>query len=791
MNKVLLLTKSNLRKNRGSSIGLFLLMMIATCLIGISLLIFLDCYPTASKEAVRLNGGDGYITVTKNIEGITDEKIEELMADDTDSYYAYHNIAFDTQPLHFGDGEVVIAVSINDKSAFARPMNTFEVVKEDASITEKYIYLPYQFYTAGGYDTGDTFEFENSGKKYSFAVKGFINVVYGGCNNNGRFAIVIDDASYENLWNEVSEEFENIEIIYDLKDGVQVGGFKIRTSNSMLKINPGAVIAGTDINQDIGNRTFMGLIIAVSILVLTSLIIFAVALMLANSITNYIKENMKTLGALKAIGYTGKDIRSSLVLWFVSIATVASVMGIIISYALMPLFATIVVGQMGIPYHLSFNLLSTVIPVGFVVLFTLIVTSVSGTKVSRILPIVALREGVESHNFRKNHVALHKTHLSLNSSLAMKTFFINMKQNVITFIVIGCMVFCCVISLLMYENFNRHPKLDILTTELCAGVVAADLDSKEEVLDYLEKRSDVENIREIINMTIYYNDEEGLFTYIVDDPAKMNNKDICYKGRLPEFDNEVVISGSFAKAYGFDVGDEISLDYGDNTYAYLITGLIQTTNNAGREALFTYKASEHIVDLEMIPGWFWFDLSDEADDNEANKEKTGMIIDECEDEYGHHIIKTMNFYDVIGGSMTTFKSISTIMLILMCSISVVVIALILYLLIKSLVYHKRKDYGIYKALGYTSGSLMLQTALSFMPSVIASVIVFSVVSYYVANPYMSTFMRFFGLMKCNFSIPVPGVMIIGAGLIVVSFFLSLLQTRRIKKIEAFNMLVAE
>jgi hypothetical protein len=32
---------------------------------------------------------------------------------------------------------------------------------------------------------------------------------------------------------------------------------------------------------------------------------------------------------------------------------------------------------------------------------------------------------------------------------------------------------------------------------------------------------------------------------------------------------------------------------------------------------------------------------------------------------------------------------------------------------------------------------------------------------------------------------------IGAGLAVVSFFLALLQTARIKKIEAYNMLVAE
>ena len=92
MNKTLLLTRSNLRKNRGTSIGLFLLMVIATCLVGISLLIFMDCYPSVSREAVRLNGGDGYVSITENIGGFTDEKITELVKDDTDSHYTYHNI---------------------------------------------------------------------------------------------------------------------------------------------------------------------------------------------------------------------------------------------------------------------------------------------------------------------------------------------------------------------------------------------------------------------------------------------------------------------------------------------------------------------------------------------------------------------------------------------------------------------------------------------------------------------------------------------------------------------------
>ena len=88
MNKTLLLTRSNLRKNRGASIGLFLLMMIATCLVGISLLIFFDCYPTARKTSERLNAGDGFVIISEDLNGITDEKIEDLFGADSERYLA-------------------------------------------------------------------------------------------------------------------------------------------------------------------------------------------------------------------------------------------------------------------------------------------------------------------------------------------------------------------------------------------------------------------------------------------------------------------------------------------------------------------------------------------------------------------------------------------------------------------------------------------------------------------------------------------------------------------------------
>ena len=172
MNKTLLLTKSNLRKNRGTSIGLFFMMLIATCLVGISLLIFFDAYPTAQKKAEELNAGDGFITIRGNIEGFTDEKIEELIGEDTDHFYDYRDITYPTMTIPFGDGNAALTLAIDDESAFTREMNRISVIKEDTSITSNYVYLPYQFNTSGGFEIGDTYEYENYGKKVQLQGKG-------------------------------------------------------------------------------------------------------------------------------------------------------------------------------------------------------------------------------------------------------------------------------------------------------------------------------------------------------------------------------------------------------------------------------------------------------------------------------------------------------------------------------------------------------------------------------------------------------------------------------------------
>lgn len=49
----------------------------------------------------------------------------------------------------------------------------------------------------------------------------------------------------------------------------------------------------------------------------------------------------------------------------------------------------------------------------------------------------------------------------------------------------------------------------------------------------------------------------------------------------------------------------------------------------------------------------------------------------------------------------------------------------------------------------------------------------------------------FGLMKCNFAIPVGGTVMIGLGMILFAFLMAVLLAGRIRKLEAYNMLTQE
>lgn len=783
MKNELLLAKSNIRKKKGVSIGISILMFIASFLVSTSLLLLFDAYPGTEKYAKKLNAGDGDAIVYNSLNGINENSIHEIVKDDVLSYEVQDYLCYNGKSVKYGEGDLSVTILLKNSSAFSKTHNQTEIVTENNTISSNYIYLPYQFYTAGGYEIGDKFNFDVKDKTYNLTVRGFINNTLFGCTNAGALEMVTDDLSYETIKLDSTQENYAYVIIYKLNEKISSRKFGIKLSNALLSIDNKAIVTSNDLKSCIYNRGFMSLILAVSFITITSILCLIIVLMLVNCISNFIKESMKEIGALKAIGYTSKNIRSSIMVQFLLLSLISSILGICGAHLLMPSFAKIVTANQGIPYVLSFSPIAIFVPFIFLISFVALVTLLSTLKIKKIEPIIALRDGMENHNFKKNRFPLDKAKTNINLTLSLKTLFTNLKQNIITFIVTGFLTFITVLGVLMYENFNRNPMLEILTFETFSGLVAVDYAVKDDAYQYLQEREEITNVKRMINYEFVYGDnDDTILVNIVDDVSKFNNLNIVYDGRFPKYDNEIVLSGKFAKEYNYAIGDMIELGVAGKKASYLISGLLQTCNNNGREALISEKGAQPVLSMDTIPGYFWFD----CDRSDVDK-----IIDDFVAKYGDKFITSMNFYEIIDGAMTQFKNIAVVMLVACGSFSAAVIILVIFLLIKSLMHNKKKEFGVLKALGYKNKDLMIQTAVSFMPSIILSALIFSFVSYYCSNSYMNLIMLTFGLVKCNFVIPPLGVAIVAVSLCLISFLFAIFESRKVKNIEPYNLLIAE
>ena len=124
-------------------------------------------------------------------------------------------------------------------------------------------------------------------------------------------------------------------------------------------------------------------------------------------------------------------------------------------------------------------------------------------------------------------------------------------------------------------------------------------------------------------------------------------------------------------------------------------------------------------------------------------------------------------------------------------LSVLVITFVLYLLVRTIVGNKKQEYGILKALGFTSRQLIWQTALSFMPAVMISTIVGVTVCSFIINPLAALFLKDLGIVKCTFRVPLGYNILAGAVMILAAFGISCVLSMRIKKITPRKLLAGE
>ncbi len=780
MRKLFLIARSNMRKAKGQTVAIAVLILLAAMLLNLWLMLSMDYKANFLRYHDKLNAEHVTLAVD-DADGTVYGFLTETLAKDTAvKEYRMDRCMYMVGTFSFNGGEMNGQFIFMDKqTAISRTIGKAEIV-EEGNLTSG-VYLP-MLYKSDDFSVGKTIEISIGSHPVTYTVCGFFNSVMMGSHNCALTQIILTQDKYAEL-EELNYAFQTTLCSVRLNEKSTNLTYEAKIKAIVSESFPNTQMASNCYDIVAQSRYISQGICSVIMSVMAFLVLLIAIVVIVSNIINYIQINIKNLGALKAVGYTSGQLVLSFLLQFLGLAFIAALVGAALSYTLFPAINTMMIAQTGIPYAIHFLPLPVII--SLIILGGTVALSVwlSARRIKKIEPIVALRSGVQTHSFKKNRIPLEKTRAPLNFALALKTTLSCVKHNITVCITMLVLSLVVVFSGLMTENIivDMTPFLNLIVGETADSAINVQVETEDDFLEVLNSDSRTEKVYLYNSLNVSHVGGVELMATLCDDFAKVNNQSVVFKGRFPKFDNEIAIAAKYANEKGFAIGNEIEISANGKTEKYLISGFTQITNNLGRDCLLTRQGYERLGTLQSVT--YYIKLAEGTDIDAFNEEMKG--------NFSGSVNGIINVLATIDAAAGVYVSLMTIIVIAILILSAVIIAFVLYLLVRTMLNNKKRDYGILKSLGFTTKQLILQTALSFMPAIIISTVVGIIFSCLVINPLMSLFLSTMGIVKCTFDIPVLFITVAGIGLIILSFGIACLLSLRIKKIAPKALLVGE
>ena len=251
-------------------------------------------------------------------------------------------------------------------------------------------------------------------------------------------------------------------------------------------------------------------------------------------------------------------------------------------------------------------------------------------------------------------------------------------------------------------------------------------------------------------------------------------------GSLAVYDNEIVISTVVRDYLGVKVGDIIYLQNENEKLPYMVSGISQMINNGGQKMLLSYEGAKRLNDSVSTIQLYVY-AKDGYDYNDVEN-----AIKSCYP--GIQVIESQKMAD---SALSIVSMAMTMICVLFVTITVVVVFLVVLLLIRTKVVSDRKNNGIYKALGYTTGNLMAQTVMSNLPVIFTGAVAGAITSIFGASPLACMCLSFCGIEKCEMTI--SPVYLVGTviGITLVALLVAMAVSAKIRKVEPVKMLTEE
>lgn len=659
---------------------------------------------------------------------------------------------------------------------------------EHVTACEDSILLPYYLKASGGFAVGDLFYLTIGEAEWEFHVAGFVeDPLFATPLNISAYSCYISSARMDELLKENDMARAGRGTCYKvrLRAGEDSMDFDHKISQILTAEIPEL---GSSMNLGMNWKAMKGGAgmlskISMGVMLIFSLLLITVAIIIVRfSIHNFMEMNRKNTGILQAAGYTTKQLRHSVMFEMAFIAFLASAAGVLLGVLGSSLIGSIQGMMIGLSWNQKFHAGAAFITMAGLLVMVPGVAWLCGRAYKKTPVLDALRGGISTHNFKRNHFPLEKSRLPGALVLAGKHLFGEKGKTLSVFFIVTLLSFSACAGFGLYENFAVRMDNLLKIVGLETGDILVTGEGVEQAGTELAQWDGIEGVLYYGNLSIHIESAEGETEVTCDfwrDPEALHNE-MLTQGRLPKYDNEIVLTTSIAKMLHVKPGDTVYVTGGGERLAYIVSGIDQKMNNMGLKAMMREAGAKRLNDtVELTQVYCYFE-----DD---------MTVAEMSER----ILARFPELAVADSAKQVENMMKTIVLVMeaICAVFVLitlfVVVLVEVLLIKSKLIKERRNFGIWKALGFTTAQLIVQTMLMNLPVIGAGAVLGSLLTSVLFEPLVLVCLSFCGIKQTNSVVPPVWMLITIAGILLVALAASFLSSVRIRKIEPVSMLIEE
>lgn len=741
MNKTSTLILHNLKKAKGQYLSFGFIICLTAMIMNIALVLAFQTFDAYDSLFWELETADINFMIPQWQD--TGEIMSEVGKIDGVIKVEKHNGVFVSAVVRkFADSDFdmnTVFYNLDEARTLNLP-DVSEYLKRD----ENTVYIPLYMKALGGFTEGGSITYSIDDKEDTFEIGGIVSEMQYGNYGTGLIGGYFPAAAYERF---AGEHGEHLITEYSIRttDAADL----IQIKNAVTGILSSRGITALNINDRAAARQTRTMVCTLLIIIFLALaaIILAVSIFLSSfRIRSTIEDELAQMGVLKAVGYTGRMIVRSAVWPYTLTGIVSTASGAAFSYAALPGVAAVLAIQSGFVYTPVFDitalLIVIMVPTSVIFLFA----SLSAMKIYKLEPIDAIR-GIAGKGKTGQNILL--------SALS-----------------VGIMALLSFAGTLLY-NVGVRPDnfMNTLSEESPSVIFAAQNDKMPELKRLLQDDSRVKLVLEYSSESVSYADG-SLTAFVCEDFEKVTN-DICYQGRSPADEDEIAVGSALAES--FPIGSRIEITSSDSA-AYVVTGYIQSVNYGGRVCQLTKEGYAEIGEKMSAVNVYLHDKNAKE------------FIAEYEENHDALIASSVNYEQLSESGKKMYTGIVSAVTAALFLVSVLMVLLVLYVIIHSMISRRRQEFGIYKAIGYTSGQLTMMTVTRFIPVVALSSVLSAAAGTWYLPLMNQTIFSQIGAPKNHFEVSVWILLAFAAAYTAMAFLFSVLLAAPIKKITVYSLL---